>query len=503
MFSVIKSKTPKDKDYPDRYYNLFIYQKILEGTLYDCFPHPYHKEYGGTVMNPEYIEEQNRSPCVNTGLNMMRSVVEESVSFLFGENRFPTFVIEDDQVEQFVKDLVVDAHLVHTMQEAAIKGSIGSVAIQVRVLNDRFFPVVHYTTFLTPEFDPQAPDTLTKITEKKKVRGRDLINAGYNLDESDENKFYWFMRVWDANSETWYVPFEVPVDRKQEQPVPKIDRQRSVEHNLGIVPFVWIRNLPPGPNDVDGNCTFEPAIENCIQIDYAMSRADRALKYNADPLFVVKMRNPNEVADFVKGAGNILSIGVEGDAKVLEISGDAAHAIIDTVAELKDEALHSIHGNRADPDKLATSQSSVAQRMLYLPMVQLASQLRVCYGDFGIVPLVRMMLRIANKQPIKLRGKMASVNNPEVPIDLSFPDFFPSTPFDMQTEAATIVALVTNGVISKETALKHLKKFFEFEGDVEAEMSRIQQDADAQTQLIGEQAKAEADAQPKPVVKTA
>lgn len=497
MYNIIKAKNPIDPAYPERYYPLMLHRKVLDGTLYDCFAHSYDREYHGTP--PVYIPEAERAPCINTGLNLMRSVVEESASFLWGEDRFPDVIPEDDdEVKNFIAGVKLDAHLVHLMQDATLKGSTGSCAIQVRVLNNRFFLNAHYTEYFTPEFDPLAPDTLVKLTERKKLLGAELAAAGYPIDPLDYRKPYWFMREWDEDNEIWYVPWQQAVDNppfhKEDKP-PVIDRQRSVEHRLGLVPWVWIKNLPNGPNDIDGACTYEPAIENCIQIDYALSRADRALKYNSDPLMVFKVRHPNQLVDLVKSSNNAVVLGVEGDAKVLEISGDAAHAIIDTVNELKDEALHSIHGNRADPDKLATSQSSVAQRMLYLPMVQLASQLRVSYGEGGVVPLIRMMLRIANKMPVKVRGKSVHISNPEVPLSLEWSDFFPPTPADMQTESATIIALFTNGLMSKETALRQLNKFFDF-GDLDNEITKIKSDQDEQTKLLEAQSKATAAGKP-------
>lgn len=474
MFSVILNKTKRDRQLPDRAYTLGIYQKVLDGTLYNCFTRRYDEEYVGGVMNPTYIEEKDRAPCINTGLNLMRSVVEESVSFLFGEDRFPNVLCDDEESLQFIKDITVDTHLVNLFQEAALKGSIGSVAIQLRVLNDRFFPLVHSTVYLTPTFDPEAPDTLIKLVEKKKVLGADLAAAGYDIEPGDMQSWFWFQRIWDENIEQWYLPWNV---LQKNDFVPQIDTKRSVEHRLGIVPWHWIKNLPSSGNDIDGQCTFEPALENAVQIDYALSRADRALKYNADPLMIIKVRNPSSVPDFCKSSGNALTVPVEGDAKMLEITGDAAHAILDTIKELKDEALHAIHGNRANPDKLATSQSSVAQRMLYIPMVQLASSLRLSYGDGGIVPLLRMMMRIASKMPVKVRGKLTRVKNPEVPLDLVWYDFFPPTPADMQTESATILALVTNGLMSKKEGLRQLNKFFGYT-DMDAELAEIEKDQD-------------------------
>lgn len=490
MFDIIKQLTRRDKQYPERYYNLFLYQKILEGTLYDCFKFQYHQEYIGGVMNPRYVEEAERAPTITTGLNLMRSIVEESVSFLFGEDRFPRISADDEAVQTLVNNLVKDTHMVHLFQEAATKGSIGSVAIQLKVLQDRFFPVVHYSVYLTPEFDPQSPDVLTKITEKKKVLGEDLIKAGYDIDEGMEHSWFWFQRVWDDNDEVWFKPWSILEDDYKFKPTK--DTKRSVQHRLGMVPWIWIKNLPGkgSSDDVDGKCSFEAAITNCIQIDYALSRADRALKYNCDPLLLLKVRSPGQFQDMVRSSNNAIVVGVEGDAKILEISGDAAHAVIETVTQLKDEALHSIHGFRANPDKLATSQSSIAQRMLYLPMVQLASQLRLSYCDSGIVPLLRMMLRIMSKMPIRVLGKMQRVTNAEEPLVLEYTDFFVPTPQDQQLEVTTIIPMVQAGLMSKATALRYLSKFFDF-GDIDEELTRIKKDQDEQADLIHQQTDAE------------
>jgi hypothetical protein len=496
MFEVIKKLTPRDLDYPERYYLLLIYKRILDGTLYSCFKYQYHDEYIGADAAPSYVAETQRAPCINTGLNIMRSVVEQSVGFLFGEDRFPDFMIEDEATKQWIEDVVEDTHLVRIMQDAVTKGSIGSVGIQLKVLQDRFFPVVHETVFITPTFDPQKPDTLTKLEEKKKVFGKDLRLAGYTIPDDELQVVFWFERDWDDQEETWYHPWHVGAE-KEEKFRKRRDDKRSVVHGLGIVPWVWIKNLVGSDNDIDGRCTFEPAIENCIQIDYALSRADRALKYNADPLTVFKIRNPNQVADFVRTSGNAIVVGVEGDAKILEVSGDAAHAILDTVEELKDEAMQAIHGSRADPDKLAVSQSSVAQRMLYLPMVQLASHMRISYGDCGLVPLLKMMLQIAAQMPIKVLGKFGGKPDPSQDIKLTWNDFFPPTPFDQQQVATTMQLLVTTGILSKRTALSNLRAYFDFD-DVDDEMAQIKKEQDEDAQRDTDQQVAVIKAKPAP-----
>ena len=124
--------------------------------------------------------------------------------------------------------------------------------------------------YLTPGWDPQAPDELARIVEKYKVSGEVLAAQGYAIE--DASVAYWFMRVWDRQSETWYLPWQVGTSDE-----PVIDESRTVRHALGFVPMVWVRNLPGG-DDTDGACTFRAAIETAIEIDYQLSQAGRGLE---------------------------------------------------------------------------------------------------------------------------------------------------------------------------------------------------------------------------------
>jgi len=90
------------------------------------------------------------------------------------------------------------------MTEAAIRGSVGSVAILMRVLSGRIFFQVLETTYLTPVWNPKEPDTLLTVMERYKVSGVQLSNNGY--DVPDLNSDYWFQRTWDGDIETWFVP---------------------------------------------------------------------------------------------------------------------------------------------------------------------------------------------------------------------------------------------------------------------------------------------------------
>ena len=263
MFDTLCSLIPRDLDYPPRMRALDIFRRVLDGTLYDVLPCQFHEERGA---GGDYIPLRNRRPSIRYGL--CRLVVEDSVSLLFSEGHFPTIDCADRDLRTTLADIVKETGLNQVMTEAAMRGSIGSVAVLMRVLRGRIFFNVLDTMYLTPQWDPEAPDTLLALTEKYKVSAETLIAAGYEIEEPAGD--FWFMRRWDLTREIWFCPW--PVGSMLE---PQQDVARSFRHGWGFVPAVWIRNLPglSGTSDPsDGACTFRSAIETSIEIDYQLSQ---------------------------------------------------------------------------------------------------------------------------------------------------------------------------------------------------------------------------------------
>ena len=337
MFETIRDLIPRDRDCSARAHTLTVLKRVLDGSFYDVLPHEFHEERGA---GGEYIPLRHRRPSVRYAL--CRVVVEDAVALLFSESHFPTIDSSDPAVRAALADLIKESRLNQVMIEAAMAGSIGSAAILLRVLRGRVFLDVLDTTFLTPTWDPEAPDTLASVTERYKVSGAQLLANGYDI--ADPGASYWFTRHWDTQTETWFHPQPVGAT---EPPVP--DAARGVHHGLGFVPLVWVKNLP-GPSasgdNNDGACTFRAAIETQIEIDYQLSQAGRGLKYSSDPTLLIKEPAAGD-AEIVKGAGNALVVSEKGDAKLLEIGGTASAAVMEYVRTLREFALESVHGNRA------------------------------------------------------------------------------------------------------------------------------------------------------------
>lgn len=445
----LQARMPRDADMPDRSFRLGALEAVLDGRQYDVLPHAFSKE---RTESGDYVPLDERRPSVRTGL--CRVVVEDSVSLLFSEGHWPSLRANDPRTAAALADLVRESHLNDTMLEAATRGAVGSVAVLLRAVERRPYFEVMSTRFLTPQWSRKDPGTLLGVTERYKVAASELRALGYDVDPAAGQM--WFQRRWDDQAETWYLPMPVGVAAEA-----VIDRERSVVHGLGFVPIVWMRNISGGggfdPDGIDGACTFSAAIDTVIEADYLLSQAGRGLKYGSDPTLVLKDPNaalsPAVGAMRSGGAASALTIPPEGDAKLLEINGNAAAAVLAHVQELRAIALEAMHGNRAHGDRLGAGQSGRAIELMCQGLIWLADRLRISYGECGLLSLMRMIC-VASA---KLRGGLRIGGEDHAHLDpsglsLVWPSWFPASFADRQAQASTVATLVGSGVIDRGTA---------------------------------------------------
>jgi hypothetical protein len=462
MFETICDTVPVDSGMPARVRRLDVLRRVLDGTIYDGLPYQFHEERNGAG---EYVPLRMRRPSVRYGL--CRVVVEDSVALLFSNAHFPAVDCADAAVSRILGDVISETRLNEVMIDAAIRGSVGSVAVLMRVLRGRIFFSVLESLHLTPLWDAQAPDTLSQVTEKYKVGGADLLEQGY--PDADPSGIYWFQRIWTSHSEVWHLPWAV----NDPTAVPVVDPERSLVHGMGFVPVVWIKNLPGG-DGVDGACTFRAAIETNIEIDYQLSQAGRGLKYSSDPTLLIKEPATGD-SEIVKGAGNALVVSEKGDAKLLEIGGTACEAVISYVRSLREFALEAVHGNRASADRLTAAQSGRALELMNQGLIWLADNLRVSYGDGGVLALLKMVVLASNVFPLQVMGASVGPIDPLIRLTLRWPRWYPLSADDRLKEAQAIATLTSAGQLSHETAVKTLAASHGI-ADVGAELDSIEQD---------------------------
>lgn len=476
---IIKSSNP-DKDYPERCITIDMYTRVLNGELYDCLPYFFSQEYDSSG---KYIPLHRRQPSVR--YNLCKIVVDESVSLLFGTDHFPSIASSNKELAKQLENIITDAKLQKVMIEAATTGSVGSVVLILRIIDGLIDVEVLSTQYLTPQFDTANPYKLVKLTEKYKVKGEDLIAMGYEgIDRPSEN--YWFMREWDDIEERYYLPF-----KQNEQP--DIDEEKTFEHELGFVPALWGKNLAKagfkGRREIDGACTFAAAIDTNIELDYQLSQAGRGLKYSADPLVVFKVNDDLTLANnaidvsgdvngakkLAKSAGNSFVLGKDDDAKLLEISGQASKAVMDYARTLRELALESIHGNRANADKVNAAQSGKAMQAMNQALIWLTDKLRISYGDCLFLPLLKMIIQASHKKELIIQGKVIKNLDTNTIINLKWPHWYPNTPEDKVKMANAIKTHRDNGNISQETAVKTIADDYGII-DIDNELANIEQD---------------------------
>lgn len=474
MWITLKSSRTQDKDLPQRAFDITCLNTILDGTQYDILPYSFHTEKNDAE---EYVPLRKRRPSIRYAL--CAAVVDDSVGLLFSEEHFPAATCETPDVAKALAAVVKDCNLNEIMIEAATAGSVGSVCIQMRVLKNRLFFKVNQTQFFTPTWKPDEPDTLQLVTEKYKTTGAAVRAMGYSVKEDDLQSQYWVQWTWDEQNENWFQPWLVNDPNRPADFAPKRDDKKSVNHKLGFVPMVWIKNLPGG-DDIDGFCTFKLAIDTAIEIDYLLSQGGRALKYASDPTLMIKEPAAGG-SSMVKGAGNALIVAENGDAKLLEMTGGSTTALLEFARLARQVALESIHGNKADADKIAAAQSGRAMELMNQALIWLADKLRISYGEKGLRQLLKMIVKASNKYSlVDSDGQKLAAIPAAKPIGLLWPAWYAPTWTDKTNEAGTLVSLTGAGLLSKETATRSIAAQFDIEPDqVDDELARIKADEDA------------------------
>lgn len=456
MLKKIIESLNQDKDYPDRAHKIDVYTRVLNGELYDKIPNSFSDEYDSSG---KYIPLYKRRPSIKTPL--CKSVVDSSVSLLFGEDHFPEIIADANDDEKYKLNKIFDGiKLRETMISAALNGSVGSVVLFIRFVNGEPQIEVKGTQYLTAYFNPANPTELTSLVEQYKIAGKDLIKMGYQV--ADKNTVYWFLREWDDKEERIYHPF-------QNGEEPKVDEEKTIKHDLGKVPAIWIKNLPKvssrGFNETDGDCTFASAIDFIIEMDYLLSQGGRGLKYSADPLVVFRVDDElslannaiavsgdvNQTKKIVRSGSNAFVIGKDDDVNLLEISGKAAEAIIAHVRYLRELAMEGIHGNRSHADKISVAHSGAAMSKLDQALLWLVDVLRISYGDNGIVPLIKLLIHASHRIQIMIDGESISPIK-ECKIKLNWPEWDAPSVDEKKKIADTVKSLSDAQIISKKTA---------------------------------------------------
>ncbi|WP_175282626.1 hypothetical protein [Gluconobacter morbifer] len=155
------------------------------------------------------------------------------------------------------------------------------------------------------------------------------------------------------------------------------------------------------------------------------------------------------------GAASALTLPPEGDAKLLEINGNAAGAVLDHYRELRQVVLEQLHGNRAHGERISAAQSGKAMEMMCQPLIWLTDRLRHSYGEGGLLAVYRMACRFSCvlENGLRLGGRLVK-DLPYCRMGLRWPGWFPATDAELLSLAQGLMTAVAHGILSRETAVR-------------------------------------------------
>lgn len=322
-----------------------------------------------------YVPLEQRRPA--NPYRLARVIVNAFTSLVFGYQQWPKILDNDPETEDFANALAKASNL-HTVMIRArnIGGSVGTVGLSWRFVKGKPRVVPHNGKHLFvhswEDRDELIPEHVSEIYQ-------------FSRDEIDPEKgdivqrWYWFRRDWTPLADVYFV--EVPVEN--ENPTWIVDEEKTYVHGDGFAHFVWVQNLPEDDaTSIDGQPDYAELYENFNSIDILSSVIYRGATVNLDPTLVLKM-DPIMVNKFgvKKGSDNALTVGKDGDASYMELSGTSLEAGMKLFEETRDAALEVSQCVVPDPNAIAAAgTSAVALRIVYAPMLGKGSVLRTQYG---------------------------------------------------------------------------------------------------------------------------
>jgi len=502
----------------ERYAELDRKQQWYEATSHD------HKAYDfdGRMRNPGrptsqpmlsseqasfFVPMSRRRP--SNPYRAAKVIVKGFSTMLFGYHRWPEVkAIGDEKTQHFVKALGKACRLRSKMIRARdLGGSMGTVGISWKYHEGKPRVNVHNAKHLY----------VSEWADREELKPAYVSEVyRYPVNEYDAEKrsyvtnWYWYRHDWSMDEEVSYDPC---LYRAGVEPQWIVDGTGSVKHGLEETPFIWIQNLPT--DEIDGECDYEGLYDNFEELDQIWSVIGRGAKLNLDPTLVLNM-DPDYVARLGvrKGSDNALTVGQDGDAKYLELSGTSMDAGVKFFMEARKLVFEVAQLVLPDPNEVAADgMSRVAMELLYAPMIARADMLRDQYAD-AMLRLYDQMLKGARARsetervvlpprvveddvlseegnPTGEKTQKSVEHEPGTAehIDLDWPDYFLATTDDQQ-KGITALSLAAGGkpIIDQQTATEETAKMFGKDPNVvwQRVAAATQKEADDNAQMMAD-----------------
>lgn len=444
--------------------------------------------------------------------NLAKAVVDRLTGLLFSEVRKPDIIVENDEDTQgFLHAAMEQMRFWAKMREArAVGGSTGTVLVTAHLREGKFGLEVHNPKHCQIIWKDRR--SLIPLAVFKCYRypvEEDIVDERTGVLKGTKVVDYLYRRIITEEDDTVYKAVKLDGEGVE------WEVESEAQHRLGFFPGVWIQNLPVLETE-DGEPDCQGAWQILDTMDRLSSQMIKAVLLNLDPTLVLAAEERHVAAmggSLKKGSDNALYVGQGGSANYLEIVGSGVDSGMKVWAQLKQNALDVVRCVLVDPQMLSgAAQSAKAIEYIYAPMLEKADDLRAQYGDLGVIPLLKIVERIARKyagQTVRLPDGRVGAYRFDLPpritaevdeagqvrrtvehhklgaggyIQLSWGPYFSPTEDDKQKSLANITAAKGGGVLDNDNAVKQAAPLFNIR-DPEAVIAKVRKE---QAEMMGD-----------------
>lgn len=532
-----------------RYEQLERYEAFYRGEQYD------HQKYDWWGMPPELWETQSpqvvqqppgfeviaqglstrqKKPSVET--NTAKAVVRRLTGLLFGEQRLPQVMVEQDpQTEALLEELRKQMRFWPKWRSARnLGGAVGSVALTVHMRDSKMALEVHnskHCKVLWRDRRTWTPAAMLKTWSV--LREEPVIDQKTNKVVGVREVEWIYRRIITEIEDVVYKPVRAEGAKPEDfewTPDPAL----YTKHDLGFFPGVWVQNHED-EEELDGDADCEGAWKMIDVLDRLLSQMNKGVLQTCDPTPWTatdpKQSGAAAGSPVPLGSGSALELGKDGKAGFLEITGAGIEAA-GKLADKLDKRIQALtRCIMVDPAEVGGSAvSSLAIKLMFEPMLTCADELRDQYGG-AIVRTLEIAVAIVRKftsaEPIPLPdgpdgekrvgvfdlrlpprlvmgadGKVTPVPQelgPGGQISIQWGPYFSKTPQEEGLDIQNAVAAKAGELVDRETASKHVagpifqvRDVASMQQNVEREQAEMlaQAEASAEAGVTGESMRA-------------
>ena len=316
---------------------------------------------------------------------------------------------------------------------------------------------------VTPRFAYEA-DAETLEQASYDIADDDLVELFVQRlrrdDSSGEKRWFLFRRRLTLNAVITYVEedvTEVLKDMTTDPPALREDPDRTVTHNMGVLPAVWLRT-DEIPGDIDGPSVLSGAEKLLEAVDRMTSQRFRACEAHGDPRTSPINSEDIQLAAQIEQEWTGATRAAPYPVKLIEMSAQGQEAQAALLRDLRKSAQDVTGIYVHDPERIRGALSSLALKQMYSPTISKAESLHAPFGQ-AMSLLSEKLLRV--NQHVEIVPALSTKDLPDGWYVLdAWPDVLPPNPQDAQHATMAAAGAVAAEALSRESATRYVAPYF-------------------------------------------